>query len=110
MNIIFYIAYFYASVLIISSMVKSSVGIVMGYGLDGQGLIPSRDRFFSAPQHPERLWVPPSLLPNRYQWLIPLGVSGPGMKLIAYLHLVTRSIMVELYLHSPIHLHSVVLN
>jgi hypothetical protein len=32
------------------------------------------------------------------------------MKLTTYHHLVTRLRMVELYLHSPVHLHGVVLN
>jgi hypothetical protein len=33
-----------------------SVGIAMGYGQNGRGSIPSRDkRFFSSPQRPDRL-------------------------------------------------------
>jgi hypothetical protein len=40
--------------------------------LDGRGSIPSRDKIlFSIPQHPERLWGPPSLLFSGY------GVGGP---------------------------------
>jgi hypothetical protein len=35
---------------------------------------------------------------------------GQGVKLSTHLHLVLRSRMVQLYLHSPIHLHSIVLN
>jgi hypothetical protein len=43
----------------------SSVSIVLGYGLDDWGLIPSRCwEFFSKLSHPERLWGPPSLLSN----------------------------------------------
>jgi hypothetical protein len=40
----------------------------------------------------------------------PRGQSGRGVKLTADLHLVTRSVMVELYGHSPMHFHGVVLN
>jgi hypothetical protein len=38
------------------------------------------------------------------------GWSDQGVKLLIHLHLVPRSRMVELYLHSPIRLHGVVLN
>jgi hypothetical protein len=40
----------------------------------------------------------------------PRGCSGRGVKLTIALHLVLRSSMMELYLHSPIRLHGVVLN
>jgi hypothetical protein len=42
------------------------------------------------------------------QWL--LGALYLGVKLTGHLHPVLRSRMVELYLHSPIHLHGMVLN
>jgi hypothetical protein len=45
----------------------SLLSIVTGYGLDGPSLIPGRVKFFSSPQHPDRLWGPPSLLSNGYQ-------------------------------------------
>jgi hypothetical protein len=38
------------------------------------------------------------------------GVSGRGMKLTIHLHLEPRTRMVELYLHSLIRLHGVVVN
>jgi hypothetical protein len=41
--------------------------------------------------------------------LVP-GVLSPGLKLTTYLHIVLRSRMVELYLHSVIRLHCVVNN
>jgi hypothetical protein len=39
-----------------------------------------------------------------------MGTSSRGVKLTTDLHLVTTSRMVELYLHSPIRLHGIVLN
>jgi hypothetical protein len=47
----------------------SSVGIVMGYGLDDQVLIPGGDKTVSSPQHPDQLCSPPNLLSNGYQGL-----------------------------------------
>jgi hypothetical protein len=42
------------------SVTESSVRTAMGYGLDGRGSIPGRGtRFFSSPQHPDRLRGPP---------------------------------------------------
>jgi hypothetical protein len=38
------------------------------------------------------------------------GVNGRSVKLISHLYLVPRSIMVGIYIHSPIRLHGVVLN
>jgi hypothetical protein len=86
--------------------IYSSVRIVLGYRLHSQGSIPSRSkRFFSAPQHPDPLQGPPSLPSNGYQ-----GLFSQGVKLTTYLNQVPRSQMVELYLHSPISLHGMVLN
>jgi hypothetical protein len=50
---------------------NTSVGIATGYGLDGPGSIPGKDKIFSAPQCPDRLRGPPSLLYNGYRWLFP---------------------------------------
>jgi hypothetical protein len=47
-----------------------SVGIAVGYGLDGQGSIPGRVKrflFFSSLQHPDWLLGILSLLSNGYQ-------------------------------------------
>jgi hypothetical protein len=57
-----------------------------------------RARDFS-PQLPGRLW---GFLSDGY-W----GALTPGVKLTTHLHLVPRSKIVELYLHSPIRLHGV---
>jgi hypothetical protein len=78
---------------------------------DGRVSIPSKGKsYFSPPQRPRRLWGPPKLLPNGYQGLFPRGLSSCGVKYTAYLHLVPKSRMVELYLHSPIRIHFAVLN
>jgi hypothetical protein len=47
------------------------------------------------------------------QWIpkaISQGVKRPGMKLTTHLRLMPRSRMAELYLHSPICLHGILLN
>jgi hypothetical protein len=50
-----------------------SVSIATGYGLEGPVSIPGSARFFSSPQHPDRLWSPSSLLTNGYRGLFPRG-------------------------------------
>jgi hypothetical protein len=84
----------------------SSVGIAMAYGLDGRGSIPSRARFFSAPQRLGPTQAPIQWVPGA----LPRGWSGRGVKLTSHVHLVPRSRMVELCLHSPICFHGIVLN
>jgi hypothetical protein len=89
----------------------SSVGIATRYGLDGRDSVPGRGRrSFSTPQRPDPLWGPPSLLSNGHRRLFPRRKSGRGVKLTTRLHLVSRSRMTELYLHSPTRLHGMVLN
>jgi hypothetical protein len=84
----------------------SSVGIATGYRLDERGSISGTDTmFFSSPQRADQLWGPLSLLSNGYR-----GQCGRGVKLTTNLLVVPRSRMVELCIHSPIRLHSVVLN
>jgi hypothetical protein len=78
-------------------------------GLGDRDSIPGRGkRFSSIPKSPERLWGPHSLLFNEYRRLFP-GENGRGVKLTTHLHIMPRSRVVELYLHSPC-LHGIVLN
>jgi hypothetical protein len=86
----------------------NSVGVATGYGLDGPGSIPSRVKIYFSPQHPDRLWDPPSLLSNGYGGLLSRRYSGQDMNLTTHFHVVPRSRMVEIYLHSLIRLHGVV--
>jgi hypothetical protein len=51
---------------------------------------------FDSPQHQDRLWSPPRLVSDWYRWQ-----KGWDVKLITHLDLLLKSIMVELYLHSP---------
>jgi hypothetical protein len=81
------------------------VGIAMGYGMDCPGSITDKARFFSSAQRPDRLWGSPSLLSSGYRWQ-----SSWGMKLTTHLHLMPRSRLAELYLHSPLCLHGIMLN
>jgi hypothetical protein len=85
--------------------------VVTGYLLDGRGSVPGRGtRFFFLSHRPDRFWDPPSLLSNMYWGLFPRSRSGWGVKLIIYLHPMSRSRMVELHLHSPIRLRVMMLN
>jgi hypothetical protein len=45
----------------------SSVGIAMGYRVDGAGYIPGSARFFSSSYRPDRLWDPPRFLSSGYR-------------------------------------------
>jgi hypothetical protein len=77
----------------------SSVGIQMGYELNGRGSIPGRGKWFlSSPHLVDRLSSPS--LPIQ----LVLGVKWPGVKLTTHLLLVTRS-KVMLYVHYLITLH-----
>jgi hypothetical protein len=88
----------------------SSVCMATGYDLNGSGSIPGSARFLFSPQRPDQLWGQPSLLSNGYRRLFPRVWSGRGVKLATHLHLVPRSRKLELYLHSPLCPHSIVLN
>jgi hypothetical protein len=73
-------------------------------GLDGRV-----KRFFSTTQGRDRLWGPTSLLSSGYQRALSSKKKWQGRE-ADYLHLVSRSRMVELYFQSPMRFHSVVLN
>jgi hypothetical protein len=88
----------------------SIVGITKGDGLDGRGSISWKDKIFLfsiasrpavGPTQPPIQWVP---------WALSPGGKRQGVKLTTHLHLVPRSRMVELYLHSPVCLYGIVLN
>jgi hypothetical protein len=91
----------------------SAVGIATGYRLDDQGVVgvrvPVASRILSSPRRPDRLWDPPGLLANGYRGLFLKGYSGRGVKLTTHLELVPNLRMVDLYIHSPIRLHGLVL-
>jgi hypothetical protein len=81
--------------------ITQSVYIQTGYDLDGSGSIPGRGKVFLfstafrpalGPTNPPIPRIPAAISP---------GVKRPGMKLTTHLHLVPRSRMVDLYLHSP---------
>jgi hypothetical protein len=44
--------------------------------------------FFYLPPRPDRLLVPPILLPNGYRGLLPRELSGRGVKLATHFHLI----------------------
>jgi hypothetical protein len=67
-------------------------------------------RFLSTPQRPDRLWGPFSRLSNGYMRRFPFEYSDRGVKVTICLHLLPRSRMVALYLHSPIRLIDMVIN
>jgi hypothetical protein len=86
------------------------VSVAMGYGLDGEGLIPGKDEIFLSPTtsrpamgHTNQTiqWVPGAFS---------LRAKQLGQEADYSSHLVLRSRMVELYLHFPTCLHGVVLN
>jgi hypothetical protein len=88
---------------------KRGVFVVAGYWLDGRGSIPGTAKsFVSTAQCPDRLWGPP------ISYAMRTGGSSQGLKWPVreayHLHLVPRSRLVELYLHSLMCLHDVVLN
>jgi hypothetical protein len=74
-------------------------------GLRGQSLSPSRANnfFFSTLSRPALGSTQPPI-----QWV--LGALSQGVKLTTHLQLVQRSRKCDPYIHSPIHLHGIVLN
>jgi hypothetical protein len=90
----------------------SAVGIATGYGLDDRDIgvrVQVGSRIFPSPRRSDRLWGPHNFLSNGYWGLFPRGQSGRDVKLTTHLQLVPRSRKVDLYIHSPLRLHGVVL-
>jgi hypothetical protein len=81
-------------------------------GLDGRRSVPSgKKRFFCAPQRQQRPWDSPTPVSNGYRGLFPRRKSGRGLKLTTHLHLVPKSILVELLWNfHTLHHRGVVLN
>jgi hypothetical protein len=83
----------------------------MGYGIDCRGSNPGKGKIFLSSAASR-----PSLGPTSASYPMGTGADFPrgkaemGMKLTIHIHLVPRSRMVELYLHSPIRLDGIVLN
>jgi hypothetical protein len=63
-----------------------------------------------SPQRPYCLWGPLGLLSSVYRGLLPRGQSGRDVRLTTLLCVIPRTRTVEVYLHSPICLHGIVLN
>jgi hypothetical protein len=88
----------------------SSFGIAISYGLGWQGLIPVRGkRFFCTAV--SKLALGPTQ--PYIQWAletVSLGVKRPGLEADHSLQSTAKVKMVDLYLHSPICLHGIVLN
>jgi hypothetical protein len=83
----------------------STVGVENGYGLEGRVVrfqVAEGEIFFFSPRRPDRPCCQPSLLSNRHQGFFPRGGKA--------LQLPPTSVEVELYLHSSLRLHDVVLN
>jgi hypothetical protein len=87
----------------------SSVGIATGYGLNGRNLIDRGKRFFSILQRPDRLWGLRSLIQLELGALSPT-VKRQGREADRSHYLVPRCRELELHLHFPVCLHSLVLN
>jgi hypothetical protein len=81
------------------------VGRATGYGLDDRGVevrVPAGSRIISSPSRPYRFWGPPSLLSNGYRRLF---LRAWGWPLTS--NYCQGQENVDLYIHSPIHLHGV---
>jgi hypothetical protein len=78
--------------------------------LDGRRSIPGADMRLFSPQRPDRFWGPPSLLYNEYRGPLSPGVKRPGPEVDHSPQSSAESRIVELYLHSNIRLHDIMLN
>jgi hypothetical protein len=71
--------------------------------LDGRGLILGREKKFSV-FHKVQIGfgAHPASYTNDSEGYFPGGYNGRGVKLTTHFYLVSRSVMVELYLRSPV--------
>jgi hypothetical protein len=87
------------------AILRSSVGIVLGYGLDDRGSTvrslagAGNFFFFFLPPRPERLWGSPDLL-SAVPGAFSLGIKRPGREADHSPPSSAKSKCVELYLHS----------
>jgi hypothetical protein len=82
----------------------------MGYGLDGRGSVPDRGKIFLL-FIASRPALKPTQTPKQWvQGALSSRVKQQEVKMKSHLHIVLRSRMVELYLHSSTRLHGVMLN
>jgi hypothetical protein len=92
---------------------SSAVGITTGYGLDKRGFevqVPVGSRVLTSPYNPDRPWSPPNLLSNGYRGLFPRGKTAGREAGYSPSSSAKVKKSVGPYIHSPIHLHGVVLN
>jgi hypothetical protein len=78
-----------------------------GYGLDYRGVgvrVPEGSIILSSPRCPDQHWGPPSFLSSGYRRAVSLGVKLQGHEADQLQE------NVDLYIHSPIPLHGLVLN
>jgi hypothetical protein len=73
-------------------------------------LSPSRGEIFLYSTSFRPVLGPPSLLSRGYWGLFLWGVSRWGVKLTTHLQLMSGQEYVDLYIHSPMRLHGIVLN
>jgi hypothetical protein len=93
----------------------SVVGIRTGYLLDDRGIgvqVPAVSKMYFFPRRPDRIWGPPSLLSNWYRGRGGfLGCRAAGAWSWPLISNYCRGQEnLDLYIHSPISLHGVVLN
>jgi hypothetical protein len=91
----------------------SAISIATGYWLDDRGVgvrVPVGSRIFNSPCRPERLWGPPNLLSKGYGGSFPGGKAAWAWSWPHTSNKCRGQGNVDLYIHSPIRLHGVVLN